>query len=191
MKFPFKLFVGIWLILWFLLGFLIGHYLVPAKAHAAEVYGFMDGKYYDESQSLKYFCFLDRSCFDVSGKQVNLAEVIPGYIDPVKPNLTPTAPLGATPSTQQQIDFAKELRWVQMQPGYVNFGFVRADTIRQATYKLTINDNLVLTQGNLVSEKKVVNLTFNGTFEAGIIYNIKLEVTSADYVGTYTTQVSF
>lgn len=40
---------------------------LPAKA---TIFGFMDNKFYDENQSLKYFGFMDGSFFDLSGKQV-------------------------------------------------------------------------------------------------------------------------
>ena len=61
----------------------------PFTSHAM-VYGFMDGKYYDESYQLKYFCFLDKKCYNTNGGYVP-TEVITGV---AAPHPTPTvAPL--------------------------------------------------------------------------------------------------
>ncbi len=32
------------------------------------VFGFMDGKYYDQAQALKYLCFMDGNCYDLNTK---------------------------------------------------------------------------------------------------------------------------
>lgn len=48
----------------------------PFTSHAM-VYGFMNGKYYDEQYKLKYFCFLDKKCYNINGELVP-TEVITG-----------------------------------------------------------------------------------------------------------------
>ena len=47
------------------LGLLLAPFLTKAET---TVYGFMDGKFYDSSQSLKYICFLDNQCYDLNQK---------------------------------------------------------------------------------------------------------------------------
>lgn len=47
----------------------------PVKAQEA-IFGFSDGKYYDQSGTLKYFCFMDKNCFDAGGKVVDLSAVL-------------------------------------------------------------------------------------------------------------------
>lgn len=49
------------------LALLVAPFVSKAETPAG-VLGFMDGKYYDESQSLKYICFLDSQCYDLNQK---------------------------------------------------------------------------------------------------------------------------
>lgn len=40
----------------------------PAKAEVPSgVFGFMDGKFYDSTSTLKYLCFMDGKCYDLNG----------------------------------------------------------------------------------------------------------------------------
>lgn len=53
----------------FLVVFALLSISLPAKAEVPRgVFGFADGKYYDESQSLKYMCFGDGNCYDMNQK---------------------------------------------------------------------------------------------------------------------------
>lgn len=52
-----------------LLVFLVVFFPLFAQAQVPSgVFGFADGKYYDESQSLKYMCFGDGNCYDMNQK---------------------------------------------------------------------------------------------------------------------------
>lgn len=42
--------------------------LLPLRVQAETLFGFQDGKYYDENQTLRYMCFLDNNCYDLEGK---------------------------------------------------------------------------------------------------------------------------
>ncbi len=50
----------------FLITFLLVLIFAPV-AHAETLYGFMDGKYYDQNSTLKVLCFLDNNCYDTYG----------------------------------------------------------------------------------------------------------------------------
>lgn len=50
---------------------IVALFLFPFFARAevpSGTFGFMDGKFYDQTQSLKYLCFLDNNCYDLNGK---------------------------------------------------------------------------------------------------------------------------
>lgn len=51
-----------------LLSLLMFSMLFAPKVHAADVYGFMDGKFYDVNAVLKYQCFMDGNCYDLDMK---------------------------------------------------------------------------------------------------------------------------
>lgn len=51
-----------------LLGLLVFLPLVSRAEVPSGVFGFQDGKYYDQAQSLKYICFLDGNCYDMNQK---------------------------------------------------------------------------------------------------------------------------
>lgn len=74
-----------------LVGLVSGQQVVAAEP----IFGFMDGKFYDESQSLKYVCFMDGNCYDLEGtfvtkrtipttSNVNIPMSVPTIADPVK-----------------------------------------------------------------------------------------------------------
>lgn len=67
--------------------------LLPFQAKAETLFGFMDGKYYDESQTLKYMCFLDNNCYDLNG-QFGFKREVPAGVP-----ITPIAqdPISFTP----------------------------------------------------------------------------------------------
>ncbi len=52
-------------------------------------FGFLDGKYYDESQSLKYICFQDNNCYDMNQKFAFKREVAGVTTEPVKATTSP------------------------------------------------------------------------------------------------------
>ena len=71
---------------------------LPAKAEVPSgVFGFMDGKYYDMSSILKYFCLMDNNCYDLQGnlafKRTPVAEeepepTLPDYDQPFTAEIT-------------------------------------------------------------------------------------------------------
>lgn len=69
-----------------LLVFLVVLFPLFAQAQVPSgVFGFADGKYYDESQSLKYMCFGDGNCYDMNQKLAFSREVKGvATIEPVK-----------------------------------------------------------------------------------------------------------
>ena len=51
--------------------------IIPWHVRAAgDVYGFGDGKYYDVTGALKYFCFMDGNCFDMAGALVDMSAIL-------------------------------------------------------------------------------------------------------------------
>lgn len=60
-----------------IIGLLVGQFLMFSPTLASEsIYGFGDGKYYNAEGVLKYFCFLDKNCFNIDGVLVDMNEVL-------------------------------------------------------------------------------------------------------------------
>jgi len=74
---------------------------VPARADQT-LYGFMDGKIYDESQKLVFICFQDGSCLDSNNKEVFITVTFPS-----------TNPGVTTPAIPTPKDICANLEGVQ------------------------------------------------------------------------------
>lgn len=64
-KHPFRYLILPFIILGIIAALLVIPLLTKAEA-PSDVFGFMDGKFYDQSQTLKYICFLDNNCYDIN-----------------------------------------------------------------------------------------------------------------------------
>jgi hypothetical protein len=54
-------------------------------AHATDVFGFQDGKFYDVNSVLKYICFLDGNCYDLEMRPAPFKIVPISYTQPITP----------------------------------------------------------------------------------------------------------
>lgn len=92
--------------------------ILPVATKAETIFGFMDGKYYDQNQALKYFCFLDKSCFDISGKQVSIEAITgqPQPTTPAQPTINQQPQLGQLENQNKDsgIDYSKFPRCVDL-----------------------------------------------------------------------------
>lgn len=77
----------------YLLGILVVFAIFAPSTKAAEtVFGFLDGKFYDSTATLRYQCFMDGNCYDLEGKPA------PFKMTPV---IQPTLPANNTATPEQ------------------------------------------------------------------------------------------
>jgi hypothetical protein len=70
----------------YVLGILVAFALLSAPARAAEpIFGFLDGKFYDSTATLRYQCFMDGNCYDLDGKPAPFKIVPVSFTQPTPP----------------------------------------------------------------------------------------------------------
>ena len=168
--------------------------LVSPVAHGA-YFGFLDGKVYNENQVFQCMKLMDGNCYDLAGNLVIAAD---GEVVAKTPTFSAaptlsgfeTVPTISVVPDKQKIDFSQELKRIVMQPTYVQFIFNHSDYLRNGEYALTI-DSRTVAVGRFVDEKKNPFVVFDGTFEAGVTYQLELIITGSGWEGNFATPFDF
>lgn len=134
---------------------------VTAKAEVPSgVFGFMDGKFYDSSSTLKYLCFLDNNCYDLQGK-FSFTRTAPPTNAPTTPNYEQSFTAEIVNVVRRSQTRAKIKVAIKLQDGRMltnqtikvdNYGSFQTDDIGSFVINAYYEDNLKIKFNNRVFE---------------------------------------